>query len=118
MNLIIIFGLTVQCGCEVVSPLGTCSDPWWLTHCVYYCHSIHDNHILGWQGTTLGGSILWLLINVTKVITSPLLVGQFLKYGEELTLVCAWQKVTSHCEEGAWFGGELMLANCFFQVDL
>lgn len=58
VNLIIIFGLTVQCGCEVVSPLGTCSDPWWLTHCVYYWHSIHDNHILGWQGTTLGGSIL------------------------------------------------------------
>ena len=53
VNLIISFGLTVQCGCEVVSPLGTCSNLQWLTHCVYYCHSIHDITFLVGRGRLL-----------------------------------------------------------------
>ena len=30
MDLIIVTALAVQCGCEVVCPLGTCLDPRWL----------------------------------------------------------------------------------------
>ena len=56
-----------KCAYEVVNPLGTCLDPWWLCHCLYQWHSIHDIYALSWQVTTVSSTTLWLLIN-TNVI--------------------------------------------------
>ena len=53
--------------------------------------SIYDSCTLSWQGTTVSGSTLWLLINTT--VTSPLFIRHLLENGHELAFVCAGPKV-------------------------
>jgi len=59
MDLIIVATLAIEYGCEVVSPLGTCLDPTWLTHCLDKRHPINDSCLPVWQWSS-GMDILWL----------------------------------------------------------
>jgi len=92
MNFIIVNALAVQCGCKVASPLGTCLDPMWLTHCLDNCHTINDSHLPWWQWNSVNSYILWLQITTS-------FVWQRLKYIHQLALVCAWYEFATHCEK-------------------
>ena len=108
MDLIIVATLAIEYGCEVVSPLGTCLDPTWLTHCLDMCHPINDSCLPGRQWSSvmdiLVTSFGWLLFKYVGL--------------HKFALICAWKEFPSYRKQGSWEGCELMVTNAVFQVDL
>ena len=96
--------LAVKYGCEVVSPLGTCLDPTWLTHCLVKCHSINNSAFPD------GSGAVWLRVTSFG--------WQLFKYVHKFALICARKEFPSYRKQGSWDGCELMVTNAVFEVDL